>query len=332
MPYHPAFPQPFRTNIALTAFLLLAAFLTLSCRGQHKKVVAVIPKATAHLFWLSVQAGAMAAGEQFGVEVLWNGPPMETDYARQIQILDSMIARRVDGIAIAATERKALVQPVDRAVAAGIPVTVFDSGLDSANYMTFIATDNVEAGRMGARALAAMLDGKGKVAMVLHAPGSLSTMDREQGFEEVIAGEYPAIRIVARPYSMSDRAKAVAAAENIFTAHPDLDGIFASTEPSASGISLALKSRGLAGKVKFVGFDSSDTMIEDLKAGVLHATVIQDPFRIGYEAVKSLVDKIQGRQPPKRLDLQARVIRPSDLGRPEVRELLAPNLKKYLRP
>jgi ribose transport system substrate-binding protein len=273
----------------------------------------------------------MAAGQQLGVEVLWNGPALETDYSRQIQILDSMVARRVDGIAIAAAERKALVQPVDRAVAAGIPVTVFDSGLDSENYMCYIGTDNVDAGRMAARALAEMLGGRGTVAMVLHAPGSLSTMDREKGFEEVIGREFPNIKIVARQYSMSNRAKAVAASENIFTAHPDLDGIFASTEPSASGVALALKSRSMGGKVKFVAFDSSDTMIEDIRSGIVHATVIQDPFRMGFEAVKSLTEKIAGRQPPRHLDLRARVIRAKDLGNADVKQLLSPDLRHQLK-
>ncbi|MCW5978513.1 MAG: substrate-binding domain-containing protein [Bryobacteraceae bacterium] len=315
----------------LLLFALLSACAVFSCQHKSRRVVAVIPKATSHLFWLSVQAGAMAAGKEFNLDVLWNGPALETDYARQIQILDSMVARRVDGIAIAATERKALVQPVDRAIAAGIPVTVFDSGLDSSSFMCYIGTDNVEAGRMAARALGGMLGSKGTVAMVLHAPGSLSTMDREQGFKEVIGREFPNIKIVAEQYSMSNRAKAVAAAENILTAHPDLNGIFASTEPSASGVSLALKSRGMSGKVRFVAFDSSDTMIEDLKAGVIDATVVQDPFRMGFEAVKSLSDKLAGREPPKQLGLPARVVLADDLEKEEIQQLLSPDLRRYLK-
>lgn len=135
-------------------FLPVVFGLTIaSCRGNRKRKIAVIPKATSHVFWLSVQKGAFAAGEEFGVDILWNGPPQETEYARQIQIVDSMVAQRVDGIAIAAAERKALVSCVERAVAAGIPVTVFDSGLDSQNYLSYVATDNVEAGRLGARTL-----------------------------------------------------------------------------------------------------------------------------------------------------------------------------------
>ena len=110
---------------------VLAAISVAGCHGSRSKRIAVVPKATSHIFWLSVQKGAFAAGDEFGVEILWNGPPAETDYARQMQILDSMVSQRVDGIAIAAAERKALVSGVDRAVAAGIPVIVFDSGLDS---------------------------------------------------------------------------------------------------------------------------------------------------------------------------------------------------------
>jgi ribose transport system substrate-binding protein len=233
-----------------------------------------------------------------------------------------MVAQRVDGIAIAAAERKALVSSVERAVASGIPVTVFDSGLDSQNYLSYVATDNVEAGRLAARTLADFLKGKGKVGLVMHAPGSASTMDREKGFTEVAEREFPGMKIVAALFGMSDRAKSRAAAENILTAHPDLNGIFASSEPSSIGAALALKARGLSGKVTLVAFDSSDSMIEDLRAGAIDAMVVQDPHRMGYEAVKTLVDKLNGKKPPKRLDLNAIVVRERDLNEAQVKRLL----------
>lgn len=314
----------------LRIFLLAALAAAPACRTSQRKVIGVVPKATSHLFWVSVEAGARAAARDLDVDIIWNGPPLETEYDRQIQIVDSLVARRVDGLAIAATERKALVQSIDRAMAQGIPVTVFDSGIDSTNYTTFLSTNNYEAGQMGARTLARLIGGRGEVAILLHAPGSFSTMDREQGFEDVIGKEYPGIRIVARQFGMSDRAKSRAAAENILAANPGLEGIFASTEPSSSGVSLALKARRLAGKVKFVAFDSSDNMIEDLREGTIHAMVVQDPFRIGYEAVKTLVDKLNGITPPKRIDLSARVVTKPDLENRDVRKLLLLDVKKHL--
>jgi ribose transport system substrate-binding protein len=315
------------------AFAALASLvLLISCQTSKKKRIAVVPKATSHVFWLTVRAGAEAAGQKFDVDMIWNGPPAETEYDRQMQIVDSMIAQRVDGLAVASAERNALNRSLDRAAQLGIPVTVFDSGVDSTNYMTFIATDNYEAGRMGARELARLVDGKGTVAMVMHAPGSASTMDRERGFDDVMKADFPQIQVVARQFGMSDRSKAMGAAENILTAHPDLTGIFASSEPSSIGASLALKSRGLSGKVKFVAFDSSDTMIEDLKGGTIDAMVVQDPFKMGFEAVKTLVDKLNGITPPKRIDLPAHVVHKADLDKPEVHELLFPDVKKYVSP
>lgn len=308
------------------ACLSALAGLTLAACGKRKRrAIAVIPKATSHMFWLTVQQGAFDAGREFNVDILWNGPASETDFSRQIQIMDSMIAQHVDGIALAAGDRNALVASVDRAAAAHIPVTVFDSGLDSTNYVSYVATDNVEAGRAAARALIELLGGKGKVGVVLHAPGSASTMDRERGFAEVMASEGPKIQIVGNQYGMSDRAKARAAAENILTAHPDLNGMFASSEPSSVGASLAIQGRNLTDKVVLVAFDASDTMVEDLRNGAIDVMIVQDAHRMGYEAVKTLVDKLNGKTPPHRLDLHAARVQAKDLNEPEVKRLL--NLK-----
>jgi ribose transport system substrate-binding protein len=293
-----------------------------ACNRKTKRTIAVIPKGTSSVFFVAVESGAQAAGKEFNVDILWNGPPLETEYARQIQIVDSMVARHVDGIALAATERKALVAPVDRAVAAGIPVTIFDSGLDSTNYLSYVATDNVEAGRLAARTLGKLLSGKGTAAMIMHNPGSASTTDREKGFIEVMGRDFPGIQIVASQFGSGDRAKSMAVTENILTAHPGLNGTFASSEPSSVGAAHAIKARGLSGKVKLVSFDSSDGLIEDLKGGTIDAMVVQDPYKMGYEAVKTLADKLNGTTPPKRIDLAAIVVTKADLARPEIKKLL----------
>ena len=242
-----------------------------------------------------------------------------------------MIARHVDGLAIAASERNALNHSLERAAAESIPVTIFDSGVDSKNYMTFIATDNLEAGRMAGRKMGELLGGKGAVAIILHAPGSYSTMDRETGFKEVIARSYPGIRVVAEQFSGGDRAKAMRVAEDILTVHGDLAGMFASSEPTAVGAAQALKARGLAGKVKLVGFDASEGLIQDLKTQVFSALVVQDPFKMGHEAVRTLAEKLAGKSPQKQIDLSAVVVTAPDLDKPEIHKLLYPDLKKYLK-
>ncbi len=314
---------------ALLAAALLILVSGISCNRQQQRRIAVVPKGTAHVFWQSVHAGAVAGGREFHAEILWDGPPNETDYSRQLEILDSMLNRHVDGVVVAAADRTILNASLDRAAAAKIPVVVFDSGVDSTNYVSFVATNNFEAGKLGGRKLAALLNGKGTVAMIQNAPGSASTMDRERGFKEALK-ESPGIQLVAEQYSMSNRAKAMSAAENILTAHPQLDGIFASSEPSSVGASQAIKSRALQGKLKFVAFDSSDGLIEDLNAGVIDALVAQDPFKMGYEAVHAVAEKLDGKTPGKQIDLSAAVITKADLDKPEIKALLHPDLEKYL--
>lgn len=310
--------------------LLLAGWVSLlaACRRSHEKLIGVVPKATSHLFFVSVHAGVQQAAHDLHVSVLWNGPYDETDYNRQIQIVDAMIARQVDGLAISATDERALVAPLERAVRAGIPVTIFDSGVKIEDYVSFIATDNYQAGSTAARMLAALIGAKGEVAMVMQKPGGTSTVLREQGFADTIAKEFPGIRIAARQFGMADPARSRAAAENILTGHPALAGIFASSEASSIGAIHAIRSRNLSGKIKLITFDSSEDHVQALQDGTIDVMLVQDPFRLGYEAVKSLAAKLGGRTPARRLDLPARAIVKGDLDKPDVRALLFPEWQK----
>jgi ribose transport system substrate-binding protein len=319
-------------SIALLLAVITLAAGGLACNRQHARRIAVIPKGTEDVFFQSVHAGAIAAGRAFHEEILWDGPPQETEFGRQLAIVDSMLNRHVDGIVLAAANRNSLNGSLDRAARENIPVVIFDSGVDSTNYASFVATNNYEGGVMGGRTLGRLLNGKGMVAMIDHAPGSASTMDRERGFKDVMAKEFPGISIAAEQYSMTDRAKGMAATENILTAHPDLSGIFASSEPSSVGAAQALKSRGLVGKVRLVAFDSSEDLVDDLKAGVIDALIAQDPFKLGYEGVRLVTEKLDGKTPEKTVDLSAVVITKTDLDKPEIQQLLHPDLKKYLGP
>ena len=288
----------------------------------------MVPKATSHLFFVSVHAGVDQAARDFSVDVVWNGPHEETDHTRQIQIVDAMIARRVDALAISATDERALAAPVARAIRSGIPVAIFDSGVNVEDFVSFIATDNYGAGCTAARKLAGLIGGGGKVGVVMHKPGGTSTVLRENGFEETMAKEFPRVAIAARQFGMSDRAKSRAAAENMLTAHPDLAGIFASSEASSLGAIQAIQSRGLSGKVKLITFDFSEAHVAALRDGTIDIMLVQDPFRLGYESVKSLAEKLSGRTPGRRLDLPARMIVKSDLDKPEVQKLLFPEWLK----
>lgn len=296
------------------------------CKTASRPVIAVIPKAVGHLFFAAVHAGVKRAGSEANLEVVWNGPNEETDHGRQIQIVDSMIARRVSAIAISATDERALQAPIERAIRAGIPVAIFDSGVDVEGYVTFVATDNHGAGCDAARRLAELVGRSGQVAMVMQRPGGRSTELRERGFRETLAAECPGVRIAGAQYCNSDRAKARAVTENMLTANPKLAGIFASSEAASLGAIQALQGRGLGGKVKLITFDTSEAHVDALRNGTVSTMMVQDSARMGYEVVSALAQKLRGRTPGRRLDLPVRMIEAKDLKRPDVNELLAPTL------
>lgn len=309
---------------------VLASLFIAGCRRETKRVVGVVPKGANHIFWQTVHAGAIKAAREYGFEVEWNAPALEIDSSRQIEIVESMVNRRLAGIALAPVDKKALVGVVDRAAKAGIPVSIFDSGIDTGNRISFVATNNEEGGRMAARRMGEALGGKGKAVVIGFMPGSASTMEREHGFQDEIRSKFPGIDILGLQFGMADRAKAMAVTENVLTAHPDLAGLFADNESSSAGAVQALKSRNAKG-VKMVAFDASDQLLADMKAGWIDSIVVQNPFRMGYESVKAIGMYLKGEKPPASVDSGAALIPPEDLEKPEVKELLFPDIQKYLR-
>lgn len=310
--------------------LCLAALMAGGCNRQEKKRIGIVPKGRAHLFWQSVHAGAMAAARESNVDIIWNGPATETDFTGQLQIVEAMINQRVDAIALAPIDKTAMVSVVERAAREKIPVVIFDSGIDTENFVAQVATDNYRAGEAGAERLGKLLGGKGKIVIVAVQPGAASTMQREQGFEDFMKKSFPGIQIMDKRYGMADFAKSLQVAENMLTAFPDLDGMFASNESSAVGAAQALKGRK-GSRVKLVGFDSSPTLLEDLQNGLVDSLVIQDPFKMGYESVRAAVLKLGGGTPQKINALPPLVVTKENLNDPKVQAQLKPDLDKYLK-
>ncbi len=310
-------------------FLTTAPLFAAGCRRSALPVVGVVPKGANHIFWKTVHAGAIKASREFGFAIEWNAPTREVDASRQIEIVESMVNRRLAGIVLAPVDRQALVRTVERASDLDIPVSIFDSAIDTNRRISYVATNNAEGGRMAARRLGEVLGGRGKVAIIGFMPGSASTMERESGFADEIGARFPAIQVVALQFGQADRAKAMAVTENVLTAHPDLAGLFADNESSSSGAVQALKSRQ-ARQVKLVAFDTSEQLVADAEAGWIDALIVQDPFRMGYEATRAVGLKRQGQAAPPVVDSGSRLILASDLSQPEVRAFLFPDLTPWL--
>jgi ribose transport system substrate-binding protein len=210
--------------------------------------VIVIPKGTTHQFWKTIHAGILRAAEELGnVDVIWQGPQKEDDRIQQIQLVQNAIAAGVDGIVLAPLDSHALVEPVESAVAKNIPVVIFDSGIETSRIVSHIATNNYHGGVLAARRLGELLKGEGKVIMLRYAVGSESTEQREKGFTDTLAKDFPRIKIISDgEYGGPTTDSAQQKSQSLVTRYRgEVDGIFCPNESCTFGMLRALDGAGM---------------------------------------------------------------------------------------
>ena len=296
--------------------------------------IAVIPKGTTHEFWKSVHAGAVKAARELDVDVAWKGPLQEDDLKSQIDLVQSFTAQRVSGIVLAPLNDKALVASVNAAAQAGIPVVIFDSALSGGNIASFVATDNRAAGALGARRLLEIAPGPGRLVVLRYLEGSASTRDREEGFLAGIAAR-PELEVVsANQYGGATTESAFKAAESLLLAQNAAGGgvtaVFTPNESTTFGMLLALEKTRLAGKLRFIGFDASDKLVKGIESGTIDALVLQNPFNMGYLAVRTVVERLRGKSVPARTDTGAQLLDRKNLQEPSMQQLVKPDLSEWL--
>ncbi len=332
-------------KIVFIMICVVAVLFVGSCRreqpaqgdnGEKRLTIAVIPKGTMHVFWKSIHAGAIKAQQELDVDIIWKGPLKEDDRESQITVTENLIMRKVSGIVLAPLDDAALRGPVTTAKRQNIPVVIIDSGLKGADYISFVATDNYVGGKKGGDHLAKILNGKGKVVMLRYQEGSASTMNREKGFLDAIK-EYPDIEVVSSNiYGGATTVSAMTAGENLLAPFKTsdggltIDGIFCPNESTAFAMLRVLQDNRLAGKVKYVGFDSSEMLVRGLKDGHIHGLVLQDPINMGYLGVKTVVAHLRGEQVPEHIDTGSEVVTLENMNDPKMKNLLEPDYRKWL--
>jgi ribose transport system substrate-binding protein len=323
--------------VCAAALFVLAAGCGRKDSAGRTLSIGVIPKGTTHEFWKSIHAGAVKASRELSagdlkVSISWKGPMREDDREQQVQVVEGFLSQGVDGIVLAPLDDRALVRPVLEAKRAGIPTVIFDSDLASDEIVSFVATDNYKGGQLAADRLGQLLKGEGKVLLLRYQEGSASTTARENGFLDRIKGAFPKIQVISSDqYSGPTRDTAKRASENLLNRHAaELSGIFCVNESSTAGMLLALQDIGKAGQITFIGFDASEPFAQAMRQGQLQGFVVQNPLNMGYLAVKTMVDHLQGRRVEKRVDTGVWVITQENLDAPEAQQLLHPPLAEYL--
>jgi len=313
--------------------LLLAGMLCVACgdepaaSGQTRVAtprIAVIPKGTTHVFWKAVERGAREAGGSAGVDVIWKGPLQENDRAQQIQLVQQFVADEIDGLALAPLDHAALAPIVATARSRNIPVVIFDSDLDGepgVDFASFVATDNKSGGALAGRRLAELLGGEGKAVLLRYVVGSASTEAREAGFLEAVREAGVEVTVDNR-YAGPTSGEAKTTALNLIDALREAQGVFCSNESATAGMLLALEQTGLAGKIRFVGFDASPPLVQALRDGKIDALVVQDPRRMGRLSVETLAKAIRREPVDPVIDTGAVLVTRDNMDGPAVAPLL----------
>ncbi|MCX6546136.1 MAG: substrate-binding domain-containing protein [Acidobacteria bacterium] len=323
--------------LAMAAGGVAGAVSVTACgsKSSNAITIAVVPKGTTHEFWKSVHAGAIKAGRELGVTILWQGPLKEDDREDQIRVVDTLVSRGIQGLLLAPLDDKALRQPVANAVRAGVPVVTFDSKLESDDPASLVATSNLDAGKLAGMHMGKILGGQGNVIVMRLHEGAASTTAREQGFLDAVA-TFPGIKVVSsNQYAGALAEGAYRTGENLLAstraAEGAVQGIFCPNESTTFGMLRALQNAGLAGKIKYVGFDSSDKLVQGVRDGQIDALLLQDPFAMGYVGVKTLVAHMRGEKVAKFIDTGATIVTRDNMNQPDIKERLQPNLDQYLK-
>lgn len=298
-----------RWVVAVAALSAVVFGAMLGEAQQKKYTIALIPGLTTDGFYITMRKGAEDAAKKLGVDLIFQGGP-EFSPTTQIPVLNAIIARKPDAILIAPTDKQQLIAPLKRAADAGIKIITVDTFIgENGQYQTgkgeadfplsYIASDNVEGGRIAARALAKAIGEKGKVYVSNVKPGISTTDQREQGFKEEMK-KYPNITVLETQYNDDDANKAAAQFAAVLARNPDLAGVFGANLFSAQGAANGVKNAGKRGVVKVAAFDCPESIVNDIKGGTIDMSVCQHPYDMGMIGVQYAVDALNGKKIPTR--------------------------------
>ena len=319
-----------RIFVGLFALVSTAGVVQTTAAADVKPTIPIIVKDTTSHYWQIVLAGARKAGKDLNVNVPELGAQSESDINGQITILENAVSEKPAAIVISPTQKAALGKPIDEA-AKKIKIIGIDSAADSNAFTSFLTTDNVQGGRIAADGLADAIKAKygkaeGDVALITAIPGVGSLDERAKGFKEEIATKYPGLKLVADKVADGQATTALNIMTDLITADPNLRGVFASNLIMAQGAGQAIAENKVADKIKLVGFDSDDKLIKLLTDGTIVALVVQDPYRMGYDGIKTALAASEGQKVEANVDTGANLITKENMNTPRSQELLDPKV------
>ena len=293
--------------------------------------ITLVPGLTTDAFYITMNRGAQAAAEALGITVNFQGAE-EFNPVLQVPVLDAVIARQPDAILIAPTDTVQLIEPLRRASEAGIPVITVDTFIDDGQYqdgggdgdfpLSYIASDNIAGGRIAARAMADAMGGEGAVYVSNVRPGISTTDQREEGFKQELAENYPNIEVLETQYNENDSSTAASQFQAVFARSPNLKGVFGANLFSAIGAANGVESAGMSGDITVVAFDAPQSIIDQIDSGLVDMAIAQHPAEIGYYGVMTAYAYLTGQSVPPLIGTGFTIIDQDNLNDPEVQKFI----------
>ncbi len=310
---------------------LIAAILSLSMYGsvqaQDDISIVLVPGLTTDAFYITMNKGAQAAAEALGIKVDFQGAE-DFNPTLQIPVLDAVIARQPSAIVIAPTDTTQLIEPLRRATEQGIAVVTVDTFIDDGAYqngagdgdfpMSYIASDNVAGGRMAAAAMGEALGGKGAVYVSNVRPGISTTDQREEGFKLEMQERFPDISVLDTQYNENDASTAASQLQAVLAREPNLAGVFGANLFSALGAANGVDSADKLGDITVIAFDAPQSIVDQLKTGLVDMAIAQHPAEIGYYGVMTAYAHLTGQSVPPLIGTGFTVITADNVDEPEV--------------
>lgn len=322
--------KPYKWMVLGGSILIgLAIYLILNL-GIHKEqqVFYLVPKSIQEdfEFWLNVKAGAEIAADELGIQLFYDGPYLETDYVGQIAVLEDLLKKepKPSSIILAPADQEALIPVCEKIMEAGITLVLVDSDVEIKEGKSLIATDNLAGAKKIGEELAKLIKYRGRVAVFSHVKGSSTAIQREEGFRKIMKN-YGDIEVIEATYfSDGEEAKAYDLAKELLLKEPTINAIYATNEKTAMGVGKAIKDLSLKGRVRLVGFDAEATQVGFIEEGIMHASMVQRPFNMGYLGVKEAYEISVNKKKPSYIDTGSVLINKDNLFTPANQKLLFP--------
>ena len=308
----------------MTVAHLVCALALAGCHARRPSAIAVIPRTEGTVFWEAAHVGAEVAAHRTGASVYWIAPTREDDVEGQIALVERVAASRYQGLVLAPDEALPLINPVRNAVSRGVPTVIIGSRLPlpPGDRLSYIVNDDQQGGRIAAERTAALLHGRGSVAVLGITPDITGVMIRERAFEERLAAIAPGIRIVEKRTGVFNVPHEQQVAEEALRSHPDIGVMVALMSTTLDGVLAALESSPQSRPVQAIGFDYSG-LPPFAQHPSLDSIVQEDTRSIGENAIELIQRLRRGEAVPSITQIAPVVITSSNANSAEVRRMLA---------